>query len=92
MLRDDKTYPYIKVTMQDPYPRVLVTRRVLSDGAIFWSVYRCRCHATRAHSREADFTVRSCHYALPTVAPERPCLDYFIAMPAPCVGYQSETD
>src|SRR4030095_13769399 len=35
LLRDDKTYPYIKLTLQEPYPRALITRRVRKDGAYY---------------------------------------------------------
>src|SRR5918992_5629263 len=38
-LRDDKSYPYIKVTIQEPYPRVYVTRRVVDDGARYFGPY-----------------------------------------------------
>ncbi len=93
-LRDDKSYPYIKVTVQEPFPRVLVTRRVLEDGARYFGPYTDVGAMRRAlNVVKRIFTVRSCHYALPREAPERPCLDYFIKRcQAPCVGLQSESD
>lgn len=93
-LRDDKSYPYIKVTVQEPFPRVLVTRRVLEDGARYFGPYTDVGGMRRAlNVVKRIFTVRSCHYALPKESPERPCLDYFIKRcQAPCVGYQSATD
>ena len=93
-LRDDKSYPYIKVSVQEPFPRVLVTRRLLEDGARYFGPYTDVGAMRRAlNVVKRIFTVRSCHYALPREAPERPCLDYFIKRcQAPCVGYQSETD
>ena len=93
-LRDYKSYPYIKVSVQDPFPRVLVTRRLLDDGARYFGPYTDVGAMRRAlNVVKRLFTVRSCHYALPTDAPERPCLDYFIKRcQAPCVGYQSEAD
>ena len=50
-LRDDKSYPYIKVTVQEPFPRVLVTRRLLDDGARYFGPYtdvaaRCVARST----------------------------------------------
>jgi len=39
LLRDDKSYPYVKVTVQEPYPRVFVTRRLLNDGARYFGPY-----------------------------------------------------
>ncbi len=93
-LRDDKSYPYIKVTVQEPFPRVIVTRRLLDDGARYFGPYTDVSAMRRAlNVVKRIFTVRSCHYGLPTDAPERPCLDYFIKRClAPCVGYQSEAD
>ncbi|MCA0376157.1 MAG: excinuclease ABC subunit UvrC [Gemmatimonadetes bacterium] len=93
-LRDDKSYPYIKVTVQEPFPRVLVTRRLLDDGARYFGPYTDVGAMRRAlNVVKRIFTVRSCHYALPREAPERPCLDYFIKRcKAPCVGYQSAAD
>jgi len=93
-LRDDKSYPYIKVTVQEPFPRVLVTRRLLDDGARYFGPYTDVGAMRKAlNVVKRIFTVRSCHYALPREAPERPCLDYFIKRcQAPCVGYQSSDE
>lgn len=90
-LRDDKSYPYIKVTVQEPFPRVIVTRRLLDDGARYFGPYTDVGGMRKAlNVVKRLFTVRSCHYALLREAPERPCLDYFIKRcQAPCVGYQS---
>jgi len=91
-LRDDKSYPYIKVTLQEPFPRVLVTRRLVDDGARYFGPYTDVGAMRRAlHVVKRIFTVRSCHYGLPHDTPERPCLDFFIKRClAPCVGYQDE--
>jgi len=91
-LRDDKSYPYIKVTTKEPFPRVYVTRRVRSDGSRYFgpftSVGRMR-QALEVVKRL--YTVRSCRYNLPRDAPDRPCLDYHIGRClAPCVGLQSQ--
>lgn len=93
-LRDDKSYPYIKVTVQEPIPRVLVTRRLLEDGARYFGPYTDVGAMRKAMKVvRRTFAVRSCHYALPSEAPERPCLDYFIKRcQAPCVGFQSMED
>ncbi len=91
-LRDDKRYPYIKVTVQEPFPRVFVTRRLRNDGARYFGPF-----TTVGPMREALevvkrlYTVRSCRYNLPKEAPQRPCLDYHIGRClAPCVGLQTE--
>ena len=93
-LRDDKSYPYIKVTVQEPFPRVIVTRRLQDDGAKYFGPYTDVGSMRRAlNVVKRIFTVRSCHYNLPREAPERPCLDYFIKRcQAPCVGYQTTDD
>ena len=93
-LRDDKSYPYIKVTVQEPFPRVIVTRRLQDDGARYFGPYTDVGSMRRAlNVVKRIFSVRSCHYNLPRESPERPCLDYFIKRcQAPCVGYQSTED
>lgn len=89
VLRDDKSYPYIKVTLQEDYPRVYVTRRVLSDGARYFGPYAHVKLLRRNLALIKDlFPVRSCRYDLPREAPSRACLDYHIQRcEAPCVGY-----
>jgi excinuclease ABC subunit C len=94
MLRDDKSYPFIKVTVQEPFPRVYVTRRVVDDGGRYFGPYTDVGGMRRAlNIVKRIFTVRSCRYALPGEAPDRPCLDYYIKRClAPCVGWQSQSD
>ncbi len=91
LLRDDKSYPRIAVTMGEPFPRVLVVRRVDIPGARFFGPYTDVGTLRRSlRVIRRIFTVRSCHYGLPDDAPDRPCLDYHIhRCLAPCVGYQS---
>jgi excinuclease ABC subunit C len=93
-LRDDKTYPYIKVTVGDRFPRVLVTRRLLRDGSRYYGPYTdVRRMRQVLDTVKRLHTVRSCHYRLPVEAPARPCLDYHIGRcKAPCVALQSEED
>ena len=93
-LRDDKKYPYIKVTVNEPFPRVFVTRRVRRDGSRYFgpfvSVGRVR-QALEVVKRLHG--IRSCRYDLPREAPVRPCLDHHIGRcAAPCVGLQSRED
>ncbi len=93
-LRDDKSYPQIAVTLAEPFPRVLVVRRVALPGARFFGPYTDVATLRRTlQIIRRLFTVRSCHYDLPREAPDRPCLDYHIERcRAPCVGYQSADD
>jgi excinuclease ABC subunit C len=93
-LRDDKRYPWLAVTVQEPFPRVLVTRQAADDGARYFGPYT-DVGALRQTLRliRRLFTVRSCSWALPGDAPERPCLDYHIhKCKAPCVGLESLED
>lgn len=94
LLRDDKRYPYVKVTVQEPFPRVFVTRRVRNDGARYFGPYTSVGPMRQAlEVIKRLHTVRSCRYDLPREGPERPCLDYHIGRcKAPCVGLQSEAD
>lgn len=94
MLRDDKTYPYIKVTVQEPYPRVFVTRRLQSEGARYFGPYTDVSAMRRALDVvKRIFTVRSCKYDMPREMPERACLDYHIGRcKAPCIGLQSAAE
>jgi excinuclease ABC subunit C len=93
-LRDDKSYPYIKVTVQEPFPRVFVTRRVEDDGASYFGPYTDVGAMRRAlNVVKKIFTVRSCNYDMPAQMPERPCLDYYIKRcKAPCILAQSQHD
>ncbi len=93
-LRDDKTYPYIKVTLAEPFPRVLVTRRLVRDGSRYFGPYTdVRRMRQVLEVLKQLYTVRSCHYRLPDDAPARPCLDYHIGRClAPCVGLQSQAE
>jgi len=93
-LRDDKRYPYIKVTVQEPFPRVYVTRRLENDGARYFGPYT-EVGAMRQALEVVKrlYTVRSCRYNLPDEAPARACLDYHIGRcRAPCVGLQSREE
>ncbi len=94
LLRDDKSYPYIKVSVQEPFPRVLVTRRLLADGARYFGPYTDVGAMRRALTVvKRIFTVRSCHYDMPVEMPERACLDYHIGRcKAPCILAQTQAD
>jgi len=93
-LRDDKRYPYIKVTVQEPFPRVFVTRRLRDDGARYFGPFTSVGPLRQAlEVVKRLYTVRSCRYDLPREAPPRPCLDYHIGRcQAPCVGFQTRED
>ena len=91
-LRDDKSYPYIKVTVAEPFPRVWVTRHLVDDGSRYFGPYTDVGAMRRAlNVVKRIFTVRSCNFDMPTQLPERPCLDYYIKRcKAPCILAQSQ--
>ncbi len=93
-LRDDKRYPFIKVTVQEPFPQVFVTRKVRRDGSRYLGPFTSVGPLRQAlEVVKRLYTVRSCRYALPKEGPPRPCLDYHIGKcKAPCVGLQSEEE
>jgi excinuclease ABC subunit C len=91
-LKDDKSYPSIAVTVGEPFPRVLVTRRRDLPGATYFGPFTDVTDMRRALATVRRlFTVRSCSDDLPRQMRDRPCLDYYIGRcKAPCVGRQSE--
>jgi excinuclease ABC subunit C len=93
-LKDDKSYPSIAVTLSEPFPRVLVTRRRDVPGARYFGPYTdvARLRRTLAIVRRL-YTVRSCSDDLPRERRDRPCLDFHIGRClAPCVGWQTQED
>jgi excinuclease ABC subunit C len=83
VLRDDKTYPYIKFTAADKYPRVYFTRRIKKDGSIYFGPYFPASLARRIlHFVHKRFLVPSCTVDLTRSHP-RPCLQYYIKR---CLG------
>ena len=88
-LKDDKSYPYVKVTVQEEYPRVFITRRVLRDGARYFGPYT-NVTALRDSLKllKRLFPLRTCR-----TMPDRTCLEFHIKRClAPCVGKVTEED
>ncbi|MDF2564653.1 MAG: UvrABC system protein [Massilibacillus sp.] len=89
-LRDDKTYPYVKVTTNEVFPRVFVTRRVQKDGARYFGPYTNvgAVHESIKLLRKL-FPLRSCRH----LDAKRPCLEYHIKRClAPCAGKIDEKE
>ncbi|HUY15165.1 MAG TPA: excinuclease ABC subunit UvrC [Terriglobia bacterium] len=83
LLRDDKTYPYIKLTMGERFPRIYVTRRYRKDGSTYYGPYFPANLAYRIVDLvHRSFQVPSCYVDLRRFHP-RPCLQYFIKR---CLG------
>jgi len=87
VLRDDKTYPYIKFTAAEKYPRVYFTRRIKKDGSLYFGPYFPASLARRIlHFVHKRFLVPSCTVDLTRSHP-RPCLQYYIKRClGPCVA------
>ena len=92
MLRDDKTYPYIKVTVREPFPRIFMTRQLKKDKAKYFGPFS----SAGAVRDTLDlmyrvFRLRNCSRVLPRdIGKERPCLNYHIHQcGAPCSGFIS---
>lgn len=91
LLKDDKTYPYIKVNVKADYPDVYITRRILNDGAKYFGPY-----ANAGSAKEmvdfikTKFKIRQCKTFK---YKDRPCLNYHIKKcMAPCMGYISKEE
>ena len=87
-LKDDKRYPYLKIDLQNPWPRVSITRRIENDGARYFGPYASAgsVRATLDLTKKL-FPWRSCTKEI-TGRDPRPCLDYYIKRCiAPCTAY-----
>lgn len=95
MLMDDKTYPFIKVTVNEPFPRVMMARRMKKDKAKYFGPYTSAgaVKDTIELIRKL-YHIRSCNRSLPKdIGKERPCLNYYIHQCyAPCQGYISREE
>lgn len=95
MLMDDKAYPFIKVTVEEAYPRVMLARKMVKDKSKYFGPYT----SSGAVRDTIDlirklYQIRSCNRNLPRdTGKERPCLNYHIKQcKAPCQGYISEEE
>jgi len=86
LLRDDKTYPYIRLTINEPYPRAMITRRVRKDGAYYAGPFFPGGLARKTLKLiERYFLIRNCTIPIDGKRP-RPCLQYYIhRCLGPCV-------
>lgn len=95
MLMDDKAYPFIKVTVNEPYPRVMLARQMHKDKAKYFGPYTSS-QAVRdtIELLHKLYNIRSCNRNLPKdIGKERPCLNYHIKQcKAPCQGYISQEE
>ena len=92
-LKDDKHYPYLKISLNERWPRVEITRRVQPDGARYFGPYASAGSVRKTLDLVKKlFPWRSCTKAITGTDP-RPCLDYYIhRCIAPCAGYFSKEE
>ena len=91
LLKDDKTYPYIKVNVKSEFPDVYITRRILNDGAKYFGPYASAGSAKEmVEFIKSKFKIRQCRSFK---YKDRPCLNYHIKKcMAPCMGYVSREE
>ena len=92
LLKDDKHYPYLKVDMRQPFPRLELCRRMEKDGAKYFGPYIGANAVRQVIEAVRDvFPIRSCRQTLPVKSPRRPCMNYDIGRcMAPCAGKCTE--
>ncbi len=95
MLKDDKTYPYIKVTMGEPYPRVLFSRQMKKDKSRYFGPFTSALAVKETIELiNKLYKLRTCNRSLPRdIGQDRPCLNYHINQcTAPCEGCVSQEE
>ena len=91
LLKDDKTYPYIKLHTKEPFPHISITRRIQKDGKYFGPFMGGISCKDIVDIAARVYGVRTCKKSLGK--PQRPCLNYHLGRcPAPCAGYISQED
>ncbi len=95
LLKDDKTYPYIKVTVGEEYPRVLFSRQMKKDKSKYYGPYTSAAAVKDTIELiNKLYQLRTCNRSLPKdIGNDRPCLNYHIKQcAAPCQGYISKEE
>ncbi len=92
LLKDDKHYPYLKVNLKEPFPRLEITRRLEKDGARYFGPYIGASAVRQVIEAVRNvFPLRTCRQALPAKTLKRPCVNYDIRKcMAPCAGKCTE--
>ena len=94
LLKDDKHYPYIRINLNEPFPRVTLARRQTADGAKYFGPY-IGATAVREtlENLKKLFPLRTCNHHLPEHGPARPCMNYEIGRClGPCCGKCTKED
>ncbi|MBU3179678.1 excinuclease ABC subunit UvrC [Clostridium psychrophilum] len=95
LLKDDKRYPFIKITINEEFPRVFVTRNIANDGGKYFGPYTdsAAVYSTIELIKQI-YPLRTCRKSIKEgMKPTRPCLNYHIGLcKAPCAGYINRED
>ncbi|HKQ18589.1 MAG TPA: excinuclease ABC subunit UvrC [Candidatus Eisenbacteria bacterium] len=93
-LKDDKRYPYIRVSWQEPFPKMTLVRRTAKDGARYFGPYtEVKGLRTLLRLTQTIFPMRSCRDIDAHIAANRECLDFHIGRcTGPCIGAQSQAE
>jgi excinuclease ABC subunit C len=88
LLKDDKTYPYIRITIQEKFPKIEITRIIKKDGAKYFGAYTKPSDVRKSiEVLRRIFPIRTCKRRIDGNVPQRPCLFYHIGLcSAPCAG------
>ncbi len=94
LLKDDKHYPYLRIDLKEPYPRLMLARRMEKDGAKYFGPYIGATAVKQVIDAVRDvFPLRTCKLALPLKTPRRPCVNYEIGRClAPCADKCTEAE
>ena len=92
LLKDDKHYPYLRVDLKEPFPRLTLARKMEKDGAKYFGPYIGATAVRQVIDAVRNvFPIRSCRKELPLKTPSRPCVNYEIGRcMAPCAGKCTE--
>ena len=94
LLKDDKTYPYIRVDLKEKFPAFTVTRKIRRDGAKYFGPFMGGVNAKDTlEIVNGAFSLRPCSVTVDPEKPRKPCLNYHIKRcPAPCAGLCTEKE
>lgn len=96
LLKDDKRYPFVKITLAEPFPRIMVTRDVVRDGSRYFGPYTDgRSLRSTLRNFEWIFPIRTCKRKIPAKGKiyKNACINYQLGKcPAPCIGAISQED
>lgn len=96
LLKDDKRYPFVKITLNEPYPRIIVTRDYIRDGSRYFGPFTdTKSLRMTLRNLEWIFPIRTCSRQIPAnrIKYQKACINYQLGKcPAPCIGAISQDE